>query len=247
MFDEIQTGAQPDGTGKPSDDNLLAAYQQLCSSYHAIDDFRAKLLGFLPLATGTGLFLVLDKLKGGDPATLDKIKAVDPTILDKLKGIDPAIIEQLKGIDPKTASLLQAVGVFGFLITLGLFAYEIYGISKCGALIDAGKKMEVLLLNTPEDTRDGPFKSRPQNVACIINEPFASGVIYSAVLASWAFFFLAFSQWHDKNPVIPSIVFVVGFVGTLLYDLCLREWKLCPNGDVASAKVSDGLQSKGKT
>lgn len=35
-------------------DNLKAAYQELCSSYHAIDDFRAKLLGFLPLATAGG-------------------------------------------------------------------------------------------------------------------------------------------------------------------------------------------------
>jgi hypothetical protein len=29
-----------------------AAYEELCTSYRAIDDFRAKLLGFLPLVTG---------------------------------------------------------------------------------------------------------------------------------------------------------------------------------------------------
>ncbi len=28
-------------------ENLRAAYQQLCESYRAIDDFRTKLLGFL--------------------------------------------------------------------------------------------------------------------------------------------------------------------------------------------------------
>jgi hypothetical protein len=43
-------------TNKP--DYLLAAYNQLCTSYHAIDDFRAKLLGFLPLVTGGGLVLL---------------------------------------------------------------------------------------------------------------------------------------------------------------------------------------------
>jgi hypothetical protein len=32
-----------------SQDQKLKAYEQLCSSYRAIDDFRAKLLGFLPL------------------------------------------------------------------------------------------------------------------------------------------------------------------------------------------------------
>jgi hypothetical protein len=35
-----------------------AAYAELCTSYRAIDDFRAKLLGFLPLATGGVIFLV---------------------------------------------------------------------------------------------------------------------------------------------------------------------------------------------
>jgi hypothetical protein len=50
------------GGGKSMSDekneNLKTVYQQLCESYRAIDDFRAKLLGFLPLATGTGIFLL---------------------------------------------------------------------------------------------------------------------------------------------------------------------------------------------
>jgi len=40
-------------------DEQIKVYEQLCNSYRAIDDFRAKLLGFLPLATGTGAFLLL--------------------------------------------------------------------------------------------------------------------------------------------------------------------------------------------
>ncbi len=43
-------------------ESLIAAYQQLCTSYQAIADFRAKLLGFLPLATGGGIFLLLNTL-----------------------------------------------------------------------------------------------------------------------------------------------------------------------------------------
>jgi len=35
------------------------AYQELCKSYQSIVDFRAKLLGFLPLASGASLFAVL--------------------------------------------------------------------------------------------------------------------------------------------------------------------------------------------
>ena len=37
-------------------DEKLKAYEQLCMSYRAIDDFRAKLLGFLPLATARACF-----------------------------------------------------------------------------------------------------------------------------------------------------------------------------------------------
>ncbi|MDQ3810163.1 MAG: hypothetical protein M3336_07725, partial [Chloroflexota bacterium] len=37
------------------------AYQEVCRSYQAIVDFRAKLLGFLPLASGAGAFAVLTR------------------------------------------------------------------------------------------------------------------------------------------------------------------------------------------
>jgi hypothetical protein len=40
------------------DENLRDAYQELCNSYRAVDDFRMKLLAFLPLATGTGVVLL---------------------------------------------------------------------------------------------------------------------------------------------------------------------------------------------
>ena len=50
---------------KPADDKrterLLAAYTEVCSSYHAVDDFRAKLLGILPIASLAGILLVSDK------------------------------------------------------------------------------------------------------------------------------------------------------------------------------------------
>lgn len=46
-------------TGEKNE-NLRLAYQQVCSSHNAIADFRAKLLGFLPLASGAGIFLLLN-------------------------------------------------------------------------------------------------------------------------------------------------------------------------------------------
>jgi len=52
-------------------DALQLAYQQACTSYGEITDFRGKLLALLPLATGTGAFLLLDR--GSDIAALGAI------------------------------------------------------------------------------------------------------------------------------------------------------------------------------
>ena len=46
-------------------ENLRLAYQELCKSYQSIADFRAKLLGFLPLASGASFFALLGN--GKDP------------------------------------------------------------------------------------------------------------------------------------------------------------------------------------
>ena len=171
---------------KPRKEDLTAVYQQLCSSYRAIDDFRAKLLGFLPLASGAGIFLLLD-----DAIT------------------DPAKSNIVK-------EFLLPLGIFGFVVTLGLFSYEIYGIRKCGALIKAGKQLECLL-----SIKHGQFNKRPREVAGFINEPFAAGIIYPAVLAAWTYLALYRSCQAPQWAAI--LVFVAGFALTLIYDLWLRK------------------------
>jgi hypothetical protein len=40
-------------------ENLRIVYSELCKSYHAIADFRAKLLALLPIASGAGGLLIL--------------------------------------------------------------------------------------------------------------------------------------------------------------------------------------------
>lgn len=42
-----------------SSESVKALYDHVCESYHGIDDLRMKLLGLLPVATGTGVFLLL--------------------------------------------------------------------------------------------------------------------------------------------------------------------------------------------
>jgi len=178
----------PDNNYKSNPD-LIKVYDQLCQSYRAIDDFRAKLLGFLPLASAGGAFLLLN-----DPG---KITFAKP--------------------------FLGPLGLFGFVVTLGLFFYEIYGTRKCHALINAGKKIECSLGIT-----DGQFTKRPRNVLYLINEPFAAGIIYPVVLAAWMFLMKVYpSSKPEQAPAVEAAVsaavwvFIAGFLVTLIYNLVL--------------------------
>jgi hypothetical protein len=128
--------------------------------------------------------------------------------------------------------LFRPIGVFGFVITLGLFFYELYGIKKCTYLIRAGKALENDL-----KIQNGQFTQRPPGVALLINEPLAAGIIYPAVLAAWTFLALAFPQFQGASPgqaqnTTPLIfreaapywsirVFLVGFAISFFYNLVL--------------------------
>jgi hypothetical protein len=166
-------GNDPSGSRK-------AAYERVCESYHAVDDFRTKLLGFLPVATGTGVFLLLSGKSD-------------------LIGTDTSRVRHSLG----------AIGAFGFLFTFGLFAYELFGIKKCHYLIEAGKHLEAEL------EVEGQFTSRPRSLANLINEPFASAVIYPACLAAWVFVALVFVD-EDLATWLALGAVAGGFVATLL-------------------------------
>ena len=162
--------------GVPDRANERNVYQELCNSYRAVDDFRTKLLGLLPVATGAGIFLLVSNKE-----TLDLIRQYS-----------------------------LPIGFFGIFITLGLFSYELYGIRKCGALIDAGSQIE--------DTLNilGQFRTRPDALARIVDERFAAGVIYPAVLAAWTYLTFIF-VWPQTALWIAILVFLVGLIGTLVY------------------------------
>ena len=40
---------------------LLTAYTEVCKSYQAISDFRGKLLALIPIVSGTGISLLINK------------------------------------------------------------------------------------------------------------------------------------------------------------------------------------------
>lgn len=195
---------------KGSNAGIRTVYTELCNSYRGIDEFRSQLLSLLPLATG-GLFFFITNPDG---------------LIGK-------VIKEGSDVKPCNASaatilsseIVQAIGWFGVVITLGLFAYELYGIRKCTNLIFLGKRLE-------RDLGDikGQFTIRPDGVLydyfgkhfrfISINEPFAAGIIYPAVMAAWMF--IAFSRTgFARGPAI--IVFFAMFVLSMWYMWWLVE------------------------
>ena len=165
---------------KMKNPNYLDTYKELCNSYHAIDDFRAKLLALLPFATGVGAVFLLGN------------------------------------IEPVNEKYLEPLGIFGFVVTLGLFAYEIFGIYKCHALIKSGKFIETIQLKV-----NGQFKTRPPGVLGFIDEPFAGGIIYPAVLASWLYIALDYTNPQASQPAA-IVIFFTGLACMIIYKLWLR-------------------------
>lgn len=147
-------------------------YTELCTSYRAIDDFRQKLLSFLPLASG-GILAFL----------------IDPKFLD---GETAGVFRQL----------LPGVGLLGFLVTLGLFFSEIYGIRRCTYLIFVGAYIE-----WKSEMEHGQFRDRPPPVFGFIAEPMAAGVIYPAVMATWSYMAMYF---YDKDYRSIALYLAVG-------------------------------------
>jgi hypothetical protein len=65
-----QTNAGAGGERETDHDYLKLAYTEVHNRYAGITDFRAKLLGLLPLATGTGAIILLQRVQ--DPNSLHR-------------------------------------------------------------------------------------------------------------------------------------------------------------------------------
>jgi hypothetical protein len=186
------------------------AYDQTCTTYRAIDDFRAKLLGFLPIASAGGVFLVAE------------------------------------ATESDSGGVLVAAGVFGFVVTLGLLAYEIYGIKRCHYLIEYGRRLELDM-----HVQHGQFQQRPREVIPAaghwklpvgIDEPLATAMIYPAVLAGWAFVAI-----QAGSPIWAAVgafmIFLVGFVLIVHWDSVLRKEAHDWRSDVGAKAPPGGERS----
>jgi quinol monooxygenase YgiN len=109
---------------------------------------------------------------------------------------------------------IGTIGIFGFVITLGLLALELHGIMKCHHYIATAQRIERMLGD------EGQFLYRPSTTHRFINEPFAAALIYPSSLAFWMFL----SVTAFFSPVAATISTVATFVMFLVLILLSASW-----------------------
>lgn len=137
----------------------LAAYSEICKSYHAIDDFRMKLLGLLPLASIVAV------------AFLDTSKILATAPHDR------------------SSELISFAAIFAAMLTLALFGYEVRGIQRSHNLITEGKHLEQLLGVShgqfhvcEEEHASSPLRAlNAKLMACVIYSLVFSGWLFIAM------------------------------------------------------------------
>ncbi len=114
------------------------------------------------------------------------------------------------GADTATPHLV-AVGIFGAMITIGLFFYELRGIQKCNALIELGESLE------KDRGMTGRFVGRPDDVKILrvrVGATQAALIIYPAVTGAWAYLSATgvayLVDWEGAYALLPALVFATG-------------------------------------
>jgi hypothetical protein len=177
-------------TGQTYSERILRlAYEGASESYGAISGFRARLLALLPLATGAGAFLLLERAEN------DKVR-----------------------------EFLGPIGIFGFVVTLGLFFYEFRGVQRC-------QRLEVQLCTLEKQfglSKDqGPFLGQPpRGLGNMLGPPAAGLIVYSAT--AWTWLGLAGYGFHWLGPTSPVwrwVLFLLSYGVVLIAGwVSLRRW-----------------------
>ena len=151
-------------------DALKMSYEQVCRSHDSITEFRAKLLALLPIASGTGILLLLN---------------------DNFADVTQHLI---------------AVGIFGSLITLGLFLFELRGMHKCHHLAKCAAAIEERLV--PEHKEMGAFSTGPDPILKgLIGITWADLIIYPTIIGTWSYIsFLGFGLSSPNSLIMATIV-----------------------------------------
>ena len=168
---------------------LKLAYERACESYDGITDFRGKLLTLLPLASGTGVFLLLD-------SNLE-------------------------------SAFLGPIGLFGVVVTSGLYMYEFRGIQRCHRLeVQAARLEKDLGLSA----QLGQFRGQPaRRLKNMLGPPGAGLVVYIAVIFAWVYVAgVGIGLWDEGSKWVAWFLVPVylGFLVALwaLFKRRMHEW-----------------------
>lgn len=176
------------GTSDLKTTAMLKIYEEICKSYHANDNFRTKLLGFLPLTSLIGIFSLSSNNLFTSPNSIMPWQ-----------------------------HLVTFVGVFAAAFTLALFIYEIRGILRCHDLILKGRDIEHELkikgqfIACVEEHKCNENDWKKQ-VVSFLNSKLAACLIYSTVFAAWIFMVARFG--FDMH--IYGCVFTAVFAGLVV-------------------------------
>jgi hypothetical protein len=129
---------------------LLNVYSELSKTHANIMGFRAKLLTLLPLASGAGVFLLLQ--------------------------------ERFAGFNP---GHMIAIGVFGAVVTLGLYQHELINIRWCDDLWERGSRLEKAIFEGA--ARFGLFHGDPEALAGLVGARGAALTIFPVTLGAWTY------------------------------------------------------------
>ena len=184
---QSQSDSQDDAASTHALDPVPGAvdllYPEICRSHAGIAEFRARLLALLPLASGGGVFLLLNNTDTG------------PT--------------------------LTAAGVFGFVVTFGLFMYELRGIEDCVMLRARAEFMEDRWLHVAP--AGGHYRCRiPGRLHGLVSELGAGWIVYTAVMTSWLY--VAGRGAGLDERLFRGWPWVLAGVGALVVALGVRLW-----------------------
>jgi hypothetical protein len=126
------------------------------------------------------------------------------------------------------SEFLGPVGLFGVLVTSGLYMYELRGIQRCHRLeVQACILEEGLGLSLEE----GQFRSQPDRLAQdMVGPPAAGLVVYLAVVFAWIYLSgVGFELWNGKRAWL-ALFLIPYYAGVLLVawkvlERHLPDWK----------------------
>jgi hypothetical protein len=181
-----------------------------------------------------------ENLRSAYQALCTSYNAID-TFRGQLLGFLPLAsgsIFALFNIKEVKSELISLIGLFGFLITCGLFIFEIYGIRRCTHLIVLGQHLE------EEMEVQGQFRNRPRGLQglpeekkygvpgkflALISEPMAAGIVYPTVCSAWLY--LSLNGIPKASPSVPESTItqssplpMIFLVATIFASLGFNWW-----------------------